>query len=122
MALTYRELLREARALARDVRRSTETHKRMADAMGTEAKDTARVAEQIAALRVDTATVAETREVSRIMLGLSTAAIAYANAADEASRAAAAAEREAVTTHGGIQEAADRSPVPMADRTWYRQE
>jgi hypothetical protein len=122
MALTYRELLRETRTLARDVRRATEQHKKMATAMDAHAKDTGRVAEQISALHVDTATVAETREVARIMQGLSTAAIAYANAADEASRAAAAAEREAVTTHGGIQEAADRSPVPMADRTWYRQE
>jgi hypothetical protein len=122
MALTYRELLREAKALARDVRRATEHHKKMATAMGAQAKDTGRVAEQIAALHVDTATVAETREVARIMQGLSTAAIAYANAADEASRAAAAAEQLTVATHGGIQEAADRSPVPMAARGWYAQE
>jgi hypothetical protein len=122
MALTYRELLRQTRAMARDVRRATERHKKMATAMDRESKDTGRVAEQIAALKVDTATVAETREVARIMQGLSTSALAYANAADEVSRAAAAAERQTVTTHGGIKEAADRSPAPMADRTWYRQE
>ena len=122
MALTYRELLRETQALARDVRRATGQHKKMAGAMNDHAQDTGRVAEQIAALHVDTATVAETREVARIMQGLSTAAIAYASAADEASRAAAAAERQTIATHGGIKEAADRSPVPMADRTWYKQE
>lgn len=122
MTLTYRELLREARALARDVHRATEEHRQMASAMDSHAKDTGRVAEQIAALKVDTATVAETREVARIMQGLSTAALAYASAADEASRAAAAAEQQAVVTHGGIQEARDRSPAEMADRGWYTQE
>jgi acyl-CoA synthetase (NDP forming) len=121
-SLTYRQLLREARALARDVRRATERHKKMAAAMAGQARDTGRVAEQIAGLKVDSATVAETREVSRIMLGLSTAALAYANAADEASRAAVAAEKATIATHGGIQQAHDRSPVPMADRDWYRQE
>lgn len=122
MALTYVELLRETRALARDVRRATERHKKMASAMDGQAKDTGRIAEQIAALKVDPATVAETREVGRIMQGVSVAALAYANAADEASRAAAAAEQETVTTHGGIKEARDRSPVEMANRTWYEQE
>jgi len=122
MAITYRELLREARALASDVRRATAAHKKIATAMNDHAKDTGRVAEQISTLHVDTATVAETREVARIMQGLSTAAIAYANAADEASRVAAAAERETVATHGGIKEAADRSPAPMAARGWYTQD
>jgi hypothetical protein len=122
MVLTYRQLLREARALARDVRRATERHKKMAAVMDGQAKDTGRVAEQIAALKVDSATVGETREVARIMQGVSEAALAYASAADEASRAAVAAERETVATHGGIKEAVDRSPVPMAGRTWYEQE
>jgi uncharacterized protein YdbL (DUF1318 family) len=122
MPITYRELLREARALASDVRRATTAHKKLATVMDDHARDTGRVAEQISALHVDVATVAETREVARIMLGMSEAAISYANAANEASRVAAAAERETVATHGGIKEAHDRSPVPMADRTWYRQE
>jgi membrane protease subunit (stomatin/prohibitin family) len=122
MPLTYRQLLRATRSMARDVRRATETHKKMAAAMEAEARDTGRIAEQIAALKVDTATVSETREVARIMRGLSTTALAYANAADEASIAAKAAEQQTITDHSGIQEAADRSPVPMADRTWYRQE
>ena len=122
MALTYRELLRQVRAVARDVRRATEVHRQMAAAMGEQAADNGRVAEQIAALAVDQATVAETREVSRIMQGLSTAARAYAAAADDAARAAAVADRQAETDHGGIQEAADRSPVPMAARGWYAQE
>ncbi len=121
-ALTYRELLRQARALARDVRKATDAHTEMASAMTAEAKDTGRIAEQISALKVDASTVTETREVARIMQGLSTAALAYATAADDASRAAVAAEQQAVTDHGGIQQAADKSPVPMAARGWYSQE
>lgn len=122
MALTYLELRRETKALARDVRRATEQHKKTAAAMDAEAKDTSRIAEQIAALKVDTATVAETREVSRIMQGLSQAALAFANAAEETSRSATAADQQAQSDHGGIHEAVGSSPVPMADRAWYTQE
>lgn len=120
--LTYRELLRETRALAKEIRGATEDHKKLAKTLADEAKDTSRVAEQIAALNVDTATVAETREVARIMQGLSTATLAYASAADEASRAATAAERQTITDHGGIQQAVDSSPVRMANASWYNQE
>ncbi|GAA2774398.1 hypothetical protein [Kitasatospora cinereorecta] len=121
-ALTYRSLLRQTRALAKAIRGATEKHKKMAKAMEDEAKDTGRIAEQIGALKVDAATVAETREVSRIMQGLSTAALAYATSAEEASRAATAAEREAMRLHDGIQEAHDRNPVEMAAAVWYSQE
>lgn len=122
MGLTYRELIREARGLANAVRHASQTHKKLAGAMDEGAKDTGRIAEQIAALHVDTATVAETNQVGQIMRGMSTAAIAYANAADEATRAAVAAEQQTITDHGGIKQAADKSPVPMADRRWYTKE
>lgn len=120
--LTYRQLLRETRDLAREVRRDAEAHRKLAAKQDDEAKDTGRIAEQIAALGVDSATVAETREVARIMRGLSESALAYATGTDEAARAAKAVENEAVTTHGGIQEAVDRSPAPMANAAFYTQE
>ncbi|WP_431680135.1 hypothetical protein [Kitasatospora sp. KL5] len=120
--LTYRELRRQTRALAKSIRAATEAHQTMAKALGDEAKDTGRIAEQIAALKVDAATIAETREVSQIMQGLSTTALAYATTADEAARTATAAEQEAVRLHNGIQEAADTSPVRMATSGWYAQE
>jgi hypothetical protein len=122
MALTYLQLLRDTRDLARDIRRATEQHKKMAAVLDSEAKDTGRIAEQIAALNVDAATIAETREVDRIMRGLSQSALAYATAAEETSRAAAAAEQETRTIHGGIHEAVQSSPVPMAASSWYTQE
>lgn len=120
--LTYRQLLRATRELAREVRRDTEAHRKLAAKQDEEAKDTGRIAEQIAALGVDAATVAETREVARNMRGLSESALAYAAGTDDAARAAKAAENEAVNTHGGIQEAVDRSPVDMAKSEFYTQE
>lgn len=120
--LTYKELRREVRALAKDIQQATDRHQATARRQNAEARDTRHVADQITMLRVDQATVAETREVARIMKGLSDAALAYATACEETGRAAKAAEEQAVTDHGGIQEAVDRSPVPMANASWYRQE
>ncbi|WP_380286553.1 hypothetical protein [Kitasatospora purpeofusca] len=120
--LTYRELVREVRRLTREVRRDTAAFQDLAKAQKDEAADTYRISEQIAHLKVDAATVAETAEVSKIMQGMSNAAIAYATCAQEAGRSAAAAETQARTDHDGIQEARDVAPVPMADRTWYSQE
>lgn len=121
-SLTYRQLRREARALARDIRRSARAHAWAARTQAGEAKDTGRVAEQISGMKVDAATVSETRELAKIMQGISTVALTVEAAANEAERAAAVAEQQAVTDHGGIQEAHDRAPVPMAKSDWYRQE
>ncbi|MFF3067156.1 hypothetical protein [Kitasatospora sp. NPDC057936] len=120
--LTHRELVRQVRELSRELRRDTAAFRALAKAQQQEAQETGRIADQIAALHVDSATIAETREVARIMQGLSQAAIAYESAAEEAGRSAAATETQARTDHDGIQQAVDSSPVPMADRTWYTQE
>ncbi|MFF2044029.1 hypothetical protein ACFVVX_26780 [Kitasatospora sp. NPDC058170] len=120
--LTYRELVREVGRLTGEVRRDTAAFRALAQAQKEQAADTRRISEQIAALHVDEATVAETSEVSKIMQGLSDAALAYESAAEEAGRAAADAGAQAATDHDGIQQAADSAPVPMADRTWYTQE
>lgn len=120
--LTYKELVRETRRLASDIRQATDTHAKTARQQTAEARDTQHIADQITMLRVDPATVAETREVARIMKGISDTALTYATACDQAGRTAAAAEQQAVTDHGGIQEAVDRSPVPMANARFYGQE
>lgn len=120
--LTYKQLLREVRNLTREIRGATDAHAKTARHQTAEARDTGHIADQITMLRVDTATVNETREVARIMNGLSDVALSYATACEEAGRSAAAAEQQAVADHGGIQEAVDRAPVPMANSTFYRQE
>ncbi|MFB8169354.1 hypothetical protein ACFC60_15550 [Kitasatospora purpeofusca] len=120
--LTYRELVREVRALAREMRRDTAAFHALAESQREQAVDTRRIAEQITALNVDSATIAETSEVAKIMQGLSDAALAYESAATEAGRSAADADAQANADHDGIQQACDSAPVPMADRTWYTQE
>lgn len=124
--LTYAQLARKTAALAKDITRSSEAIRVHAQSIADEAQDTAHVAESIAALRVDPATVAETRELSRIMQGLSEAALAYASAGDTTARAAQAAHNQNRDSHAGIGEAAARSTVGRdiydVDRTWLTQE
>ncbi|MEU8516370.1 hypothetical protein AB0C76_33025 [Kitasatospora sp. NPDC048722] len=120
--LTHRQLKREVRRLAQRARRQSDGCVKLADVLGTEARETERIAEQIAALKVDQATVAETREAARTMSILGGHARVFGAAAAETGRWAFATERQAKETHDGIQEGVDRSPVQMADRTWYTQE
>jgi hypothetical protein len=124
--LTYAQLAKATAHLARDITRSSEAIRVHAKQISDEAKDTARVAESIGALRVDTATVAETRHLSKLMDGVSEAAINYAAAGDNTARAAQAAHDQNKASHSGIGEAAGRSPVGAqvydVDRGWFTQE
>ncbi|MGW4802973.1 hypothetical protein [Kitasatospora sp. NPDC004272] len=120
--MTLRQLLRETRALAHDARRSANRHDQVAGQIGYEAEEISRVADQIATLHVDAATITDTRETSRILQDLHQAATGYRTCAQEMARTADAASSTTSATHNGIQEAHDRAPVPMADRTWYGQE
>jgi hypothetical protein len=124
--LTYAQLAKATTSLARDIARSTEAIRVHAKTIDDEAKDTSRVAESIASLKVDAATVAETREVARIMTGLSEAVLAYASAGDDTARAAQVAHDQNKTSHARIGEAITRSPVGReiydTDRGWLTQE
>jgi acyl-CoA synthetase (NDP forming) len=124
--LTYAQLAKATADLARDITRSAEAIRLHAKTIDDEAKDTTRVAESIASLKVDSATVAETREVGRIMAGLSEAVLAYAAAGDDTARAAQAAHDQNKASHSGIGEAVSRSPVGREiydlDRGWLTQE
>jgi hypothetical protein len=124
--LTYAQLAKATANLARDITRSTEAIRVHAKNIDDEAKDTTRVAECIAGLKVDTATVAETREVGRIMAGLSEAVLAYASAGDDTARTAQAAHDQNKASHARIGEAITRSPVGReiydTDRGWLTQE
>jgi hypothetical protein len=121
--LTYTSLLTKVKDLADRVSRSAEWHQKLASQLDDEAQDVGRIAEQIGVMDVDAATIAETQELAKIMAGISQAAIAYAGAADNAARAARAAEQQTLTDHAGIHEAARCAPIPdMAARGWYTQE
>jgi len=118
--ITYQQLQRDIQALAKDVRKDAEAIQTEAAALATAAQDTARVADQIAALHVAPATVAETQDLSREMTGVTAAARGYASAADTTARHAEAAEQQTRATHGGINEAVARSPEHAGNPVWYR--
>lgn len=122
--LTYKQLQKTVTDLAKDVTRGSEAIHAAAQRIDGEAQDTARVAEMIGGMGVDTATVAETRELSKITQGVSEAAIAYASAGDNTAKAAQAAHDQARASHGGIQEAYSRATVDISNlkREWLQQE
>ncbi|MEE1812728.1 hypothetical protein [Streptomyces sp. BE133] len=110
--------------LGKNVARDGEAIRAAALGIHTVAMDTARVAEQISGLGVDAASVAETRELAKMMTGVSEASAAYAAAADNTTRAATAAVDQARASHDGIHEAVNRSPVDVSglNRQWVTPE
>lgn len=122
--LTYKQLKQATAGLGKDVTRAAEAIRARAQWIDEEAQDTSRTAEMIGGMGVDPSTTSETREISKIMRGVSEAAIAYASASDTTAKAASAASTQAHTTHSGIQEAVSRSSVDVRglNREWLRQE
>ncbi|MFE1767204.1 hypothetical protein ACFW81_23675 [Streptomyces angustmyceticus] len=122
--ITYKKLKAAVESLAREVTRSSDAIRVKVKQIDEEVKDTARVAEMIAGMGVDTATVGETRDLSRLMDGVSEAAITYVSDGNTTAKAASAAAAQAHTTHGGIQEAVSRSTVDVRglNREWLRQD
>jgi hypothetical protein len=123
--LTYKQLQSAVTDLKKNVTRASQAIQARAQTIDDEAKDTARVADMIASMQVDTATVSETGDLSRILRGVSDAAITYAAAGDNTARAAQTAHQQAHTTHDGINEAVNRAPVDnihRVHREWLRQE
>lgn len=122
--ITYTQLTTAITAMEKGIARAAEQIRERTAAIDEIAEITARTADGIASLNVDTATVSETHELARILRGVSEAAIAYADGGDTTTKAAAAAGAQARTTHAGIHEAFGRAPVDLSgvDREWLRQE
>ncbi|MER8103863.1 hypothetical protein [Kitasatospora sp. NPDC094016] len=120
--LTYIGLKLAVIRAARKARNLADRQEKLTATLKEQSDEVVRIADQIASLNVDASTVAETKEVGRYMHVLWKAATYYATAAQETSKYAFAADRQAQESHGGIKEAADKSPVKMADRGWYKQE
>lgn len=123
--LTNARLKQAVANLARAEAKDSEAVRALAQTIDDEARDTARIAECIAALRVDNATVAETRELSKIMAGLSEATISYAAAGEAVSRQAQVTHDTARTSHDGIEEAFARSTasdIYDLNGSWLSQE
>lgn len=107
-------------ALGKSVTKDAGAIRGIAAEIRDDVNDTARVAEQIAGLGVDPASVAETRELAQTMGTVSAASDAYASASDTTARMATAAVNQARASHDGIQEAVNRSPVNVSglNRQW----
>lgn len=122
--ITNKQLQAAVTALGKSVTQDAEAIRGAALSIHAEAMDTARVAEQIASLGVDQASVAETRDLAKVMGGVSEASVAYAAASDTTARTAFAAVNQARASHDGIQEAVSRSPVDVSglDRSWVTPE
>ncbi|MFI8007947.1 hypothetical protein [Streptomyces sp. NPDC086010] len=80
------------------------------------------IAEELAALNLDTYTVGNMVMLSDLIGGQKTAADAYKNATDTSVTQAESAARTAHRNHGRIQDAVDDSDVPMAKNTFYNAE
>lgn len=111
-------------ALGKRVTQDAEAIRSVAQAISTEAQDTGRIADQIAGLGVDPASVGETRELSQVMGAVSDASTAYASAAHTTARMAFAAVDQARASHDGIHEAVNQSPVDVSglNRSWITPE
>lgn len=123
--LTYKQLLRKSTDLARQIVRDAEGGRKVSHQIEEEADDTCRVAQMIAAMKVDPNTVAETTELAKIMRGLSDDAIKYAAGSDDTAKAAQATYDETRNSHGGINQAVNASNVTGifdVNRDWFTQE
>ncbi|MEU1078161.1 MULTISPECIES: hypothetical protein [unclassified Streptomyces] len=122
--LTNKGLQAAVNSLARKVSRNAESIAGEARKIDEDAQDTLRVAEQIAAKKVDRDTVAETRDFAKITAGLSEGILAYASAGHDTAKAAQAAAEQTRASHDGIDEALSRSPVDGiydVDADWFAQ-
>ncbi|WP_369211774.1 hypothetical protein [Streptomyces flavofungini] len=109
--LTYSQLRAQVLEYERTLGKSAEQIRAQAQIIDGDAKDTGRVADQIAGKSVDPETVAETRDLMKITAGVSEGATAFAAAADDTAKQAKATGDQAKTSYGGLQEAMSRSTL-----------
>ena len=122
--LTYKALKAKTANLERKVSRNADEVKAAAKVIDAEATETHRESEQIAAQSVDRDSVADSQELARVIKGLSEGILTYAAKAQDTAKQAKAAGDQARSTHGGFQEAFDRSNVDgleNVDRDWFEQ-
>ncbi|CQR59283.1 hypothetical protein [Streptomyces leeuwenhoekii] len=123
--LTFKALAHAVQSKEKKLARHAEGVKRAADNIAQHADDTARDADALGAKSVDRDSISECQELARIIRGVSDGATAYAAKAADTAKTAKAASDQARTTHGGFQEAFDRSNITDLEnvsRDWFEQE
>lgn len=112
----FQDLMKEVTVIAADFAAT-------ASDIDADATDIMHNAQMIAAKRVDRSTVSETQQVAKTLRGLQAQAKTGSAKALDAVRVIRAAHQQLKTTHDGIQEAFNRSPVDnkqlsAVDPTW----
>ncbi|MFF1444129.1 hypothetical protein [Streptomyces sp. NPDC058295] len=123
--LTYKALMRAVQQKQQTLARNAENVKQAADTITQHADDTAKDADILGAKSVDRDSVAECQELSKAIRGVSDTANTYAAKGVDTAKAAKAAADQARSTHGGFQEAFDRSSITGIEdvsRDWFEQE
>ncbi|WP_086564726.1 hypothetical protein [Streptomyces africanus] len=123
--LTFKTLLRAVETKEKKLARHAEAVKQAADNIKEHADDTASDADALGAKSVDRDSISECQELAKVIRGVSDGAITYAAKSADTAKAAKAAGDQARTTHGGFQEAFDRSNVTGLEnvsRDWLEQE
>lgn len=123
--LTFKTLLRAVQVKEKTLARNAESVKQAADNITAHADDTAKDADALGAKSVDRDSISECQELSKIIRGVSDAAISYAAKGADTAKTAKAAGDQARTTHAGFQEAFDRSTITSLEdvsRDWFEQE
>ncbi|KPI31454.1 hypothetical protein OV320_2670 [Actinobacteria bacterium OV320] len=123
--LTYKALLRAVQNKQQTLARNAENVKQAADTITQYADDTAKDADTLGAKSVDRDSIAECQELARTIRGVSETAHTYAAKGADTAKAAKAAADQARSTHGGFQEAFDRSSITGLEdvsRDWLEQE
>lgn len=123
--LTYKALRAQTASLAKNVTRNAEAVQESAKVIEEEALETLRESEQLAVKSVDRDSVADSQALSRVISGVAEGITAYAAKGQDTARQARKAGDQATASHGGFQEAFDRSNVDGLEhvsRDWFEQE
>lgn len=122
--LTYKALKAKTADLEKKVSRNAQEIKETAQVIDAEAKETARESDQMAAKSVDKDSVSDSQEFAKVIKGLGDGILSYASKGIDTAKQAKAVGDQAKATHGGFQEAFDRSNVDGLEnvhRDWFEQ-
>jgi hypothetical protein len=122
--LTYKALQRSVAALEKKVTRNADQIQGAAKVIDDEASEARKEADAMATMSVDKDSVADASELSKVIKGVSDGILTYAAKGQDTARQAKAVADQARTTHGGFQEAFDRSQVDglaNVSREWFEQ-
>jgi hypothetical protein len=123
--LTYKALQRAVAGLEKKVTRNADDIQGAAKVIDDEASEARKEADAMAAKSVDKDSVADASELSKVIEGVSEGILSYAAKGRDTARQAKAVSDQARTSHGGFQEAFDRSRVDgleQVSRDWFEQQ